>query len=203
MKQKEKKRIASKLFAALVVLTLISCCFVGTTFARYTSDGSGTATVTVADWNVNVDGTYLDEANRTMTFGKLSPDHTQANTGTNTAGQQSITITNGSTDVHALVTVTVGSTPTITRVGSATTSDVSDAEVTGILSFGLSFTTSGTTTGDDLTEGIDLAPGASVTITGTVTWTTQSDAIDTKIGRFVSTVAWDLSFTAVQNTTIG
>lgn len=199
---KQKTRIASKLFAALVVLTLISCCFLGTTFARYTSGGSGTATVTVADWNVNVDDTYLDEADRTMTFGKLSPDHTQANTGTNTA-KQSITITNDSSDVHALVTVTVGSTPTITRVGSASTSDVSDAEVTGTLSLGLDFTTSGTTTGDSLTEGIDLAPGASVTITGTVTWTTQSDAIDTKIGRFVSTVAWELSFTAVQNTTIG
>lgn len=199
---KQKTRIASKLFAALVVLTLISCCFVGTTFARYTSGGSGTATVTVADWNVNVDDTYLDEADRTMTFGKLSPDHTQANTGTNTA-KQSITITNDSSVVHALVTVTVGSTPTITRVGSASTSDVSDAEVTGTLSLGLDFTTSGTTTGDSLTKGIDLAPGASVTITGTVTWTTQSDAIDTKIGRFVSTVAWELSFTAVQNNTIG
>lgn len=199
---KQKTRIASKLFAALVVLTLISCCFLGTTFARYTSGGSGTATVTVADWNVNVDDTYLDEADRTMTFGKLSPDHTQANTGTNTA-KQSITITNDSSVVHALVTVTVGSTPKITRVGSASTSDVSDAEVTGTLSLGLDFTTSGTTTGDSLTEGIDLAPGASVTITGTVTWTTQSDAIDTKIGRFVSTVAWELSFTAVQNNTIG
>lgn len=194
---KQKTRIASKLFAALVVLTLISCCFLGTTFARYTSGGSGTATVTVADWNVNVDGTYLDEANRTMTFGNLSPNHEQSGSGTNESEEQSIKITNDSA-VHALVTMTVGSTPTITRVDSASTYDVSDAEVTGTLSLGLDFTTSGTTTGDSLTTGIDLAPGASVTITGKVTWTTKSDEIDTKIGRFVSTVAWNLSFTAVQ-----
>ena len=154
---KQKTRIASKLFAALVVLTLISCCFLGTTFARYTSGGSGTATVTVADWNVNVDGTYLDEANRTMTFGNLSPNHEQSGSGTNESEEQSIKITNDSA-VHALVTMTVGSTPTITRVDSASTSNVSDAEVTGTLSLGLDFTTSGTTTGDSLTTGISPTP---------------------------------------------
>lgn len=199
----KKKKILPKLFAALVVLTLISCCFLGTTFARYTSSGSGTASVTVADWDVNVDNTYLDEATLSMTFGSLSPDHSQSNTGTNEAATQSITVTNGSTEVHALVTVVLSGAPTITRVGGASTSDVSDEDVTSTLSLGLSFMTSGTVEGDNLTTGIDLAPGASVTITGTVTWTTKDDAIDTKIGRFVSAVGWTLNFTAVQNTTVG
>ena len=44
----KKKSIFIKLFVALVALTLISCCFLGSTFARYTSEDSGTASVNVA-----------------------------------------------------------------------------------------------------------------------------------------------------------
>lgn len=52
---KQKSRIASKLFAVLVVLTLISCCFLGTTFARYTSSGvGGSATVAAAKWSLSI-----------------------------------------------------------------------------------------------------------------------------------------------------
>lgn len=77
MKQKEKKRIASKLFAALVVLTLISCCFVGTTFARYTSTSSGAATVDVANWSIKFDEEGTADSNGKYTYklsGMLSPD---------------------------------------------------------------------------------------------------------------------------------
>ena len=49
----KKKGIASKLFIGLTGLTLLSCCFLGTTFARYTSGGSGTAEVGVALWDVD------------------------------------------------------------------------------------------------------------------------------------------------------
>ena len=51
---KQKSRIVSKLFAALVILTLISCCFLGSTFARYTSKSTGTASVGVAKWDVDI-----------------------------------------------------------------------------------------------------------------------------------------------------
>ena len=51
----KKKRIVSKLILALVVLTAISCCFLGSTFARYTSGGSGASSVDVAKWDVQFD----------------------------------------------------------------------------------------------------------------------------------------------------
>ena len=70
MKQKEKKRIVSKLFAALVVLTLISCCFLGSTFARYTSTGTGTASVQVAKWDIDIG----NEGVASVAFSQLSPN---------------------------------------------------------------------------------------------------------------------------------
>ena len=79
---KQKTRIASKLFAALVVLTLISCCFLGTTMARYTSAGTGKAAVQVAKWNIALNGTDTmdDETEITSAFNKLSPNMDAYNT---------------------------------------------------------------------------------------------------------------------------
>lgn len=75
---KQKTRIASKLFAALVVLTLISCCFLGTTFARYTSTSTGEAMIHVANWSINSD--LIDHDDQTngaqFSFGDLSADDT-------------------------------------------------------------------------------------------------------------------------------
>lgn len=71
---KQKTRIASKLFAALVVLTLISCCFLGTTMARYTSAGTGTATVGVAKWDVSITGAGVQDGGVTFNTTALSPD---------------------------------------------------------------------------------------------------------------------------------
>lgn len=67
---KQKTRIASKLFAALVVLTLISCCFLGTTMARYTSAGTGKATVQVAKWDIDIG----NDGVAAVSFSKLSPN---------------------------------------------------------------------------------------------------------------------------------
>ena len=71
---KQKTRIASKLFAALVVLTLISCCFLGTTMARYTSAGTGKATVDVAKWDVSITGAGVQDGGVTFNNAVLSPD---------------------------------------------------------------------------------------------------------------------------------
>lgn len=72
---KQKTRIASKLFAALVVLTLISCCFLGTTFARYTTGDSGVAKVEVAKWNVSITGAGVQDGGVTFNNAVLSPDN--------------------------------------------------------------------------------------------------------------------------------
>lgn len=110
---KQKTRIASKLFAALVVLTLISCCFLGTTMARYTSAGTGTATVKVAKWDVDLSATDNDQVEDTtvLTFDKLSPSDAvftgTANRQNYSKLQVAASITNNS-DVDAEVTISAG-----------------------------------------------------------------------------------------------
>lgn len=116
---KQKTRIASKLFAALVVLTLISCCFLGTTMARYTSSSSGAAQISVAKWDIGITGSAT--GNATADFGKLSPSQTgyadlkenETDTSHSTAYTLVATIENNS-DVAANVTVSANATPTFT-----------------------------------------------------------------------------------------
>lgn len=108
---KQKSRIASKLFAVLVVLTLISCCFLGTTFARYTSTGSGTSTVTVAAWDVE----FGQPESAPVSLGMISPDDTEYNSEKHQTDPRSnkgnkvlvATITNNS-DVKATITIDIG-----------------------------------------------------------------------------------------------
>lgn len=109
----KKKRIVSKLILALVVLTAISCCFLGSTFARYTSSSTGKATVTVAEWNVSFGTLGTAEAIFDEDV-SLSPAKEAWTSGTTTAQNKrthstdtvKVVITN-SGDVDAFVTVTI------------------------------------------------------------------------------------------------
>lgn len=51
-----KKNVFMRAALLLLVLTLITSCFVGGTFAKYTSSKSTTSTATVARWSFNVNG---------------------------------------------------------------------------------------------------------------------------------------------------
>ena len=64
----QKKSIASKLLLAAIALTLISFCFLGSTFARYTSSNGGQASLNVAKWDVS-----MGEGSISVDFEKLSP----------------------------------------------------------------------------------------------------------------------------------
>ena len=77
----KKKRIVSKLILALVVLTAISCCFLGSTFARYTSGGSGASSVEVAKWDVQFDA----ETETPVELGMISPAETAYDAGTHSS----------------------------------------------------------------------------------------------------------------------
>ena len=148
----KKKRIVSKLILALVVLTAVSFCFLGSTFARYTSGGESTASVSVAEWNVSFEGDGVS----TITFSQLSPakdawaSETDGEERTHSTGSvKAITITN-SGDVAADVTVTVG-TLTVTTDGTSYDGTYFDgvsegenpaqAEVEGLFSVGFGYAT--------------------------------------------------------------
>lgn len=111
---KQKTRIASKLFAALVVLTLISCCFLGTTMARYTTSDSGVASVDVARWNVSVGAEGNDDASGTtvLSFEKLSPQEnpTEDQNGVKKTGRKLVAElkVDKTTEVDVDITITLG-----------------------------------------------------------------------------------------------
>ena len=124
---KQKTRIASKLFAAVVVLTLISCCFLGTTMARYTTSDSGVASVDVARWNVSVGAEGTDDASGTtvLSFDKLSPQEIPAEgkNGVKSTGRKLVATLNvaDNTEVDVDITITLGEIAFEDNTGNALT----------------------------------------------------------------------------------
>lgn len=111
----EKKRISSKIFVALAALTLVSCCFLGTTFARYTTGTtSGSAGADIADWEIvvtdgNTSGSVADDFLVISPVGEAHDSDERVNTIEGSGAV--ITITNKG-QVNAEVKVTVSSTKT-------------------------------------------------------------------------------------------
>ena len=209
----QKKRIASKLFLLVLVMTLISCCFLGSTFARYTSGASGTGTLQVAKWDINFkNGVTESDTSLNVTFAKLSPLNS-AYTGTDrthsTAVVKVATIENKG-DVAALVTLEVAATPTLTCDAAygtgVTTGDgaPTEDECKEVFTIALYSDADGT---NPITGDQNIAVGGTLVIYAKVTWTSDvggltgenADIRDTWIGEHVSAVTWTLECTAVQN----
>lgn len=96
-----KKNYAMRIAALVLMCTIITACFAGTTFARYTSTGSGTGDLVAASWSIKAGGTELTSAGATYqpftTADKLYPGYEET---------QSIVIENAS-EVPAEITVDV------------------------------------------------------------------------------------------------
>ena len=226
----KKKSIFTKLFVALVALTLISCCFLGSTFARYTSGGDGSATVTVAKWDVN--DTLTDDT--AVEFGSLSPSQkgyaSKADV-SNTTGEKLIGMITNSGAVNATVTFAVDSQQYKNGASDASFdatgyswadsavsgNGASQAQVEALFSVNLYWGTENTwkdewATSNAITVGettVPLNAGAQIYIFAEVVWTTPystdsesqgalCDAVDTWVGQNVTSVVYEISYTAVQ-----
>lgn len=212
----KKKGIASKLFLLVVLLTLISCCFLGSTFARYISTESGNATMQVAKWDIST-----GEDDMKIEFGKLSPAKEEyvSTPRTHSTGKTVVaTITNNG-EVDALVTLTLGA-KTIScsagygTQGVATDGNPTKAEVKEVFTVKLYYTVEDgseqtLTAGDAEVKAEDLAlpAGKTISISAEVIWTSDTatitgdtaDVRDTWIGKHVTGVSATLAYTAVQN----
>ena len=220
----KKKNLIARICGLLIVLTLISCCFLGSTFARYTSSGDGTASVTVAKWDIDIgnEGEFAVNWNGA----KLSPNMSGYNSeapgpvSNETEVVAVATVTNNG-DVNALVSVAEGAFSITTTTGEVT--DYAQkltgegepayylADVEGLFKLYLykDETGSEALTNENLTV---TANGGTATIYGKVTWTTNyqaddenlgaaQDALDTWVGENVVSISWNLSLTAVQSST--
>ena len=217
----KKKNIASKLVLVLFVLTLISCCLLGSTFARYVSGGTGSASVGIAKWDVDVN----TSATSTITFDKLSPSMAEKVDGgnrTNSTGLVKVAeITNGG-DVDATVTITVGDIDfgSIGFGSGYVWNDTfvdgdgpSEEQVRALFSIDLYYTTTdAAATTNGITSGNAIGTKLSATngtfyIWAEVTWTSTDqqmggtvfgDKVDTWVGENIGTISYSLTYSAVQ-----
>lgn len=66
-----KKNIAMRVASLILMCTIVTSCFVSSTFAKYTSSVSGSDSVTVAKWAIKVNGTDATQT-QTATFDLFS-----------------------------------------------------------------------------------------------------------------------------------
>ena len=221
----QRKSIGAKLFIALIALTLISCCFLGSTFARYTSGGKGSASTSVAEWSIDVTGGGTSDSMDVDFTNKLSPSMEDfVGTGaedarTNSTGKILIATIRNTGDVDAKVTITAGGisiTPTdegeygtgiteenVSNDGVAPT----EGQVKALFDIKLYQDDSAKyTDGAEIGGEINLpATNGVVYIFAEITWTSTdtegkavADAIDTWVGENVTEISYTFSYTAVQ-----
>lgn len=217
----KKKNIASKLVLVLFVLTLISCCLLGSTFARYVSSGTGSASVGIAKWDVD-----MAEGGGSVEIENISPSMKAAtddgSARTHSSGFQAIGVITNHGEVAARVTVSAAGRDYTMAAdgagtfgggmywnGSAVVGTPSKDQVDDILVLNLYYdAVSGKDLIGDQTV-IDLAAGASTTLYAEVVWTSAedesagistslADEIDTWIGENVESVVASITWAAVQ-----
>lgn len=224
----QRKSIGAKLFIALIALTLISCCFLGSTFARYTSGGNGSASTGVAEWNIagSFEAGTADSDSITVHFDGLTPSkagYQEGTNRTNSTGKILIATIANNGEVDAEITLTVSKEASFVSSGngavtfdptgytlsggSLSGSGASKDQVKGLFSITLYQDDSNTyADGGKIESTIDLAAeSGAVYIFAEITWTSAdakgeavADAIDTWVGKNVFGVAYDISYVAVQ-----
>lgn len=207
----QKRKLVSKLFVAVVVLTLVSCCFLASTFARYTSGGSGTGTVNVATWAISGPG----EGGISATFDKLSPskDAYKNTPRTHSTAPVLVATIKNTGDVDALVTLTTGASTITEPDGGWEGKPYTKDEIEGLFTIklytsdtdGAAVSVNGLTA---YTVAINVpATSGTLYVYAVVTWSsdvggktgTDADTRDTWVGENVTGVSFDISYTAVQN----
>lgn len=209
----QKNRAVSRMFFLILMLTLISCCFLGSTFARYVTTDDASAKFDVASWKVS----HTQGEGVTVTeFGNLSPskkDYTAtagADAENSTAKKLVATITNNG-DVDALVSLS-SEFGEITKVaGAAGDPTYNDDAIQGLFTITLTYGTTNNADTDttDTLDDIELGVGETIYVWASVTWTTSysgsadrgvtEDKLDTWVGQNVESVSFKISYTAVQN----
>lgn len=201
----KRKSIVSKILLLAVALTLISCCFLGSTFARYTSGGSGSATMNVAKWDVkNTTGSI------SVNFDELSPskeEYTSTPRTHSTAKVLAATIANNG-DVDASITLTADG-ETLTNTLTDDWGSYSEEAIKGLFDIKIyTNTTDDAGSAELYTQAVNVsANGGMLYVYVEVTWTSDdaenfgavADARDTWVGENITSVGYTISYTAVQN----
>lgn len=204
MEKSDKKRILTRVLIVIAALTLLSCCFLGSTFARYVTSASGSGTVGVAKWSITITGSGVGSS--AVSFSNLSPDADEGGpNATHSTGLVKIATIENAGDVSASVTFGASAQPSSTLRGGVTedtegySSYYSEANTKQMFSIAFYSDESGT---KSLSSGFTLSKGGTQDIYAKVTWTTINDDTDTWYGINVASISWKLSYTATQNSEV-
>ena len=217
----KRKSIVSKLLLLVVMLTLVSCCFLGSTFARYVSKESGKATLTVAKWDVRNEEGDVDVAFTGLSPAKDVYKNSETPRTHSTGKVKVAALTNGGA-VKAEVTFTFDRVAALTYVGSGNFDSIAAGDykpasedlVQGLFSIKFYYskeTDSPEAATQEITSAttkVELAAGTGkMYVYAEVIWTTggsagdqgaASDQLDTWTGKHVTGVSFNLSYEAVQ-----
>lgn len=192
----KKKNIASKLVLVLFVLTLISCCLLGSTFARYVSGGTGSASIGIAKWEIDISGNGVGTTEFVLNTDGISPDITNAFDPTTNrvqaTGKKLVATIENKSDVKANVTVGFANDPGMIITGPTSGAGInttnwnnpdaaaSEWQIRQVLQIKLYWDDSETYAGDgecsgtrELAAATDGTGGGKIYIFAEVTWTSM------------------------------
>lgn len=204
----KRKNVVSKMLLLVLILTLISCCFLGSTFARYTSSGSNKGTLNVAEWNVAYENGFeaVEEA-------EISPsmDEYTGEVRTHTSERKLVATIKNTGDVDALVELSAVVDVVNKIEGADATYD--DEVVKGLFTVNLYTSTSNDAQGATAyTKKLNVVAESGVLyIFADITWTSDDESVsgtaaderDTWVGENVTSIGFTVSYTAVQNSEVG
>ena len=204
----KRKNVVSKMLLLVLILTLISCCFLGSTFARYTSSGSNKGTLNVAEWNVAYENGFeaVEEA-------EISPsmDEYTGEVRTHTSERKLVATIKNTGDVDALVELSAVVYVVNKIEGADATYD--DEVVKGLFTVNLYTSTSNDAQGATAyTKKLNVVAESGVLyIFADITWTSDDESVsgtaaderDTWVGENVTSIGFTVSYTAVQNSEVG
>ena len=198
----KQKTIVRTALMSLLILTLASFCFLGSTFARYTSEGTGTASLTVAKWAI----TETDPTGTaTVSFAELSPSSTEYTDGltprTNSTAWVKIADLKNDGAVDADITVAIALAALTPYEEASEPEAWNEEDAKALFTVELAKDATGTEPYDG--SAVTLAPTETLTIYARVTWTTDDaegngDALDTMVGEYIETVDFTVTYNAVQ-----
>ena len=210
----KRKNVVSKMLLLVLILTLISCCFLGSTFARYTTGTTGSGTLQVAKWDVSITGAATGEAE--LAFGQLSPAMKayESTPRTHSTAVVAVAAIEYDLDVNATLTFTVGELTFKNNNADVTYGegyDVDDLkEVFSITFYKDAEGNSPITIEGNGTFTTTLSGQGTLNIYAKVTWTSDTEGVtgaaadkrDTWIGANVTTVSCTFEYIAEQATQI-
>ena len=91
MMQTKKKKLIYRTIGVLLALSFMSCCFLGYTFARYVTKGTGNIISGVAKWDINFSyegGDQTVTGDETISIGKISPSKAEYSSGSTPRSKQ-------------------------------------------------------------------------------------------------------------------